>query len=320
MADERLIVEFWDVGQGDCSVIRIGPKRVVLIDVGPLGSPITTWLLRNREIEVERIVLTHSHEDHAGAVPSIIDAAAGRIDTVFFLQDGQPKDRRFAALFSKLNAACKAGAVKHLRRLEAPFIVWEDPKYKAVLEIKFPFYADNVEEQSSPNRTSGVLSLSIGGKVKIIWAGDSLIESVARECSGTLPDYLIGPHHGAPEDRNHKEAEDWLRSIGASINFLSVGSNNTYKHPQKSYMRKSIHAGSAIQCSQLTKLCDPERKKDVIQSHARLALPPPNTGISCRGPVRLVLNGMDLITDDLDDQHRSAINELERPQCIRLHR
>lgn len=317
MANQGLIVEFWDVGQGDASVIRYGGNRVTLIDVGPRGSPIVQWLLYHPSIYLDTIVLTHNDADHAGCLSAVIEAKKFRIGTVYFLKDRHTKDKQFARLFSRLDNAYRNKEIADLRRLEAPHQIWNSADLRTSIEVKYPFIRDNLLAKN-PNVTSGIVTLSVEGRVKVIWAGDSLIESVARECSGSHPDYLFGPHHGAPADRAATEAEGWLASIGAQVNLISVGSNNKYPHPQPSFIRKSLHAGSRVVCTQLTKLCDRSRKADVLNSHARLAIPRPNSGVGCRGPVRLTLRGGDLVGDELDAEHQWEILKLERPKCIQL--
>ena len=161
--------------------------------------------------------------------------------------------------------------------------------------------------------------MEVSGSIKIIWASDAYLEDLIRVCPDAKSPYMVGPHHGAPIDRGNGLAESWLRSVGAKINIISVGSRNRYDHPQKSYIRKAVAAGSRITCTQITPLCDKGRTKDVIKAHARYALPQPNTGIACRGPVRaMLLPSDDIIGDDLDAEHQEAIRSLQRPQCILL--
>ncbi len=230
MADEGLIIEFWDVGQGDASVLRIAHNRVILIDVGPRNSPIIDWLINYPSIYIESIILTHNDADHAGAMAAIANAARFRIGTVYFLVDRNKKDASFAGLFSRVHAGFKAGEIGALRRLEAPSIIWTNPAGDCRIEVKYPFFENNVLAPN-PNITSGIICLSVKGNTKIIWASDSLIESVQRECGGGAPDYMIGPHHGAPADRRSTMVKQWLQFINAGTHLFSVGSNNRYDHP-----------------------------------------------------------------------------------------
>jgi hypothetical protein len=318
VASKPLIIDFWDVGQGDASVIRPSVDEAFIIDVGPRGSPLLSWIIQHPRIAIRGVVLTHNDSDHAGAISALIDAAASRIDCVYFLVDENPKTERFVKLFSRLDSAYKSGQLKCIRRLESPDTVWSDASGTVELVVMYPNVMQNIPA-TTPNATAGILELRSAGVTKVIWASDAPIEIVAAQCASAKPDYLIGPHHGAPVDRANPSAESWLKSVGAQINLISVGSNNPYDHPQKSFLRKSCRAGSRIVCTELTSLCDKFRRTDVIKSHAQYTLPPPNTGIACRGPVRVQLypNG-DLIGDELDAAHQDAIRSLQRPQCLRL--
>lgn len=318
VARQPLIVDFWDVGQGDATVVRPTPNRAFIIDVGPRNSPIVDWIIRNPSIGIEGIVVTHNDADHAGALSALIDAASSRIECVYFLKDRSKKDAPFARLFSRLNDAFKAGELKNVKRLEAPGVLWQDPSKTVEITVQYPSVLENIAADDA-NETSGILMLGVKGVVKVLWAGDAPIEMVAKHCSGSRPDYMVGPHHGAPSDRAHPAAKGWLQDIGAQTNLISVGSRNGYQHPQVSFLRKTLHAGSRVVCTQLTPLCDKARKGDVIKSHARYGLPQPNTGIACRGVSRvMLLSSNDMIGDDLDVEHQEAIHRLQRPKCLRL--
>lgn len=264
------------------------------------------------------LVLTHNDADHAGAIGALIDGAASRIGCVYFLQDRDKKKSQFANLFGRLDEAYKKGELKKILRLEAPQVIWSDSTKSVEISVRYPSVMQNIPA-TTPNVTSAVIVLTAGNVVKIIWASDAPLEMVAAHCPDARPDYMVGPHHGAPIDRSKPGAEGWLRKIGAETILVSVGSFNTYPHPQKSFIRKSRHVGSRIVCTQLTKLCDKHRHTDVIKSHARYTLPPPNTGIACRGPVRVRLSrNDDIIGDDLDGAHQEEIKKLQRPQCLIL--
>jgi beta-lactamase superfamily II metal-dependent hydrolase len=318
MARQPIVIDFWDVGQGDATVIRPTPNRAFIIDVGPRNSPIVDWIAQHPRISIDGVVLTHNDADHAGAIAALIDAARSRIGTVYFLVDRGPKDKGFAQLFARLHQAFRAGEIKGIFRLEAPQRLWSDPTDTVHITVRYPDMVANVSA-TGPNQTSGILTLDVSGHVRVVWAGDAPIAEVSNVCSGSHCERMVGPHHGAPSDRADPATEARLKQIGARLNFISVGSNNRYEHPQKSYLRKAIAAGSQVICTQLTRLCDRDRVKDVVKSHARYALPHPNTGTSCRGTARvMLLSDDDIIGDDLDSEHQREIRNLQRPQCILL--
>jgi len=154
MARSPIIIEFWDVGQGDATVIRPDRTRVFLIDVGPRNSPVVQWIADNSQLKVEGIVLTHNDADHAGSISAFIEAAKFRIQRVYFLVDQNPKNERFAELFVHLDRAYKAGYVKEIIRLEAPQVVWVDPTGSVEICVRYPAVLANVAARTS-NQTAG---------------------------------------------------------------------------------------------------------------------------------------------------------------------
>jgi beta-lactamase superfamily II metal-dependent hydrolase len=91
MARAPIIIEFWDVGQGDATVIRPDRTSVFLIDVGPRNSPVVQWIAHNPHLKVDGVVLTHNDADHAGAISAFIEATKFPIQRVYFLVDENPK-------------------------------------------------------------------------------------------------------------------------------------------------------------------------------------------------------------------------------------
>ena len=172
MARPPIIVEFWDVGQGDASVIRPNRTQVFIIDVGPRNSPIVQWIANNPQLQVEGVVLTHNDADHAGAISAFVEAAKFRIHRVYFLVDENPKNERFTTLFAHLDRAYRAGQIKEVFRLEAPQVVWVDPTKTVEVRVRYPTVLANVPARN-PNQTASVLTLDVSGKVRVVWASDS---------------------------------------------------------------------------------------------------------------------------------------------------
>src|SRR2546429_7300991 len=96
MSDALLEIDLWDVGQGDCTVVKLPSGRLLIIDVGPRGSPLIDWLNEGsrRGVGVEAIVLTHNDADHAGALPSIVADHKQRIGAIWMLLDRQVDEPR----------------------------------------------------------------------------------------------------------------------------------------------------------------------------------------------------------------------------------
>jgi len=77
---ERIEVIFFDVGQGDCILIKTKNDRKILVDSGSGDKNIDDILLKNGIGSIDLAVLTHFHEDHYGGFIELVEK--GRIDTI----------------------------------------------------------------------------------------------------------------------------------------------------------------------------------------------------------------------------------------------
>lgn len=315
----RLEVNFWDVGQGDCSTITLPDGSLVIIDVGPRGSPLVDWL-NDHPRDIHAIVLTHNDMDHVGALPEIIGPFKNRIRNVFMLVDRPVDDPRFDRTFRCAHEGEQQNYYK-ITRLERGAVVWQDPQLNADLVPVFPTMSANIAGiVASPNETSAILSLRISGNTEIIWPGDSTLARLAQECPKTRPLMLVGPHHGAPKDANRKVAAACIAAVNPQHAYLSVASRNKYSHPRPRYILRLELGGCAVTCSQMTHHCDRATVAagiPVIATHLALGLRPPRRGVSCRGVVRLTWNGRSFDSDGYENEHAARIGKLRRALCLR---
>lgn len=324
MANRDLLVDFWEVGQGDCTVIHLPDGQLILIDVGPVGSPVVDWLARQPGRRIHSIVITHNDSDHVGALTSLVDCCRNRIGVVYVMADRNVHEQPFRDLFRRLDQAWKAKEIGALFRLEAPITIWSSPVSSGghatgefSLDVRHPTLSANVLT-SSPNDTSAVIVLTTPSSETLLWAGDTSVANVAAVASGTAPSLMLGPHHGAPIDRHEKDFAKRLKSIGPRAIVASVGTGNRYRHPCVNYIRNARRAGATFVCTQLTKQCEkPGRLRHVFKGAALLGLPQARKGFSCRGTIRLVYDGTQLRADAFaESAHGRAVKLLTRPKCI----
>lgn len=327
-----LIVDFWDVGQGDCSVVRLPGNELLVIDVGPRNSPIIEWLDARPAERVHTIVLTHNDEDHAGCFPAVIDQLGARLKNVFLLEDRHMNRQNTRRIVDCVNRWAKmTGGICH--RLETRpgelldvYSETDSEIGKLSLKAVHPSPIVSIENQTKAhpdhNIVSGILHLEINGDVKIIWGGDAPMKTVAATCCGTRPTVMVGPHHGGPTDRKEKGHERHYEALHPECVFVSAGTKNHHGHPIPRFIDLHNALGRRIVCSQLVH-CDRlrvEHRRSVLNNHLILGLVPPpgNRGVTCRGPMRFtwdVAQG-EFLPDEFHVKHLDALKNVDQPRCI----
>jgi competence protein ComEC len=333
MAEPLLQIDFWDVGQGDCSVVRLPDENLIIIDVGPVGSPLVDWLNeRKPQLSIELIVLTHNDYDHAGALTSIVKEHGERIKGIRMLQD---RDRN-SSTFLKIFRAAVDGHNRNLyslERLETGARLWSHEETNTRLTVLHPSFVQNVQA-TKPNDTSAVILLSVGERALIVWPGDLEIRNTANILNGVRPDILFGPHHGGPSDYPTKamrsksllqipsrmaDIREAVTSISPSRSFISVGTRNHHHHPRPGFLKLLANSGTKISCSEITNCCDRKHiseSRPVFQGAGALGLRAPRNGVACRGAMRYYLRDDTLIPDEYEEEHRIRVQNLLRPQCV----
>ncbi len=334
-----LRIDLWDVRQGDCTVLRLPTGRLIVIDVGPKGSPLVDWLNERRGSppEIDAIVLTHNDADHAGALASIIAEHKRRIGAIWMLLDRSATDPKFQKVFRAAEQGEKEGYYS-IRQLENGQALWASEDGTYCLRVIHPGFSENTNALigGQPNAASGLIVLDSGATRFLAWPGDLEIRKVASKLGERSPQVLVGPHHGGPSDyptkalrkrqpheamvNRRREIQSSIASIKPARAFISVGTKNAYHHPRPGYIQRLAGTGTRVVCSQLTNCCERESVRNgahVLQGSALLGLRPARTGVSCRGSMRLHLAEGELWMDQYDCEHLERVSRLLRPQCLR---
>lgn len=311
MAAEKLLIDFWDVGQGDGTVIRLPDGKLLLIDIGPKGSPIIDWL-GDHPFYIHSVVLTHNDEDHAGSLPSLVKLPTVSIQKIYMLLDRDKRSSKFQNMWRPVRERERKGHFAVIG-LSADTVIWQNGDTS--LQVVYPSFSENIEAHR-PNGTSAVLCLVHKGEIKIVWPGDAPMQVVAEKCPGAQPHLLHGPHHGGPVDRKKSMFGTFVGRLLPERIFVSVGSSNLYNLPSGDYLKLQTSRGCYITCTQLTKLCDSSRQKPVLQTALLLGLRAARTGIPCRGCFRLTFLDGTILSDAWDAEHLERVRTLRRPKCL----
>lgn len=232
--DGLLHVFFLNVGQGDSILIRTPSGKNILVD----GGPAKKVLLELNETlpwnsVLDYVVLTHPDRDHIEGLISVLK----RYRVKHVLTTGFYKNDYFSQAFLKL-----------VREKEIPVtlaeadgdIIFNDG---VIFDILFPF-SQHMEISDATNQTSLVAEV-IYGENEILLTGDadmSIEEKLIRVTDSLDTDILKIGHHGSKTSTG----EAFLHATSPAIAVISVGKENTYRHPHPSVMKRLLRCNRQI--------------------------------------------------------------------------
>jgi competence protein ComEC len=211
-----------DVGQGDSILLSGGQGRFALVDGGPDPVRLVESLQEYGVSQLELVVLTHVHADHATGLSGLVGRIPiGRVWAQTHPHETGASEKLFR-LLEQARVQVVAPAVGETYRLG-----------DLALSVDGP-----LRRYASPNDQSIVITVS-GPTRSMLLAGD--IETVAQAELGHLrADVLKVPHQGAATSD-----PEWLRGVGADIAVISVGPND-FGHPVDWVIATLEESGSAV--------------------------------------------------------------------------
>ncbi len=218
-------VSFVDVGQGDCAVVFTPERKCLIFDTGgvrekvfDVGGRVVVPYLKHENIRaVEKIFLTHVHEDHSGGAGSVIKKfPVGEIITA-----GESKSE-YAAVFGI--------AEEYLPPLRQGHAGEKFSVDGVEVEILF---APSV---GSGNEISNVYRVRYG-EITFLITGDLVkeIESqILHEGIDVSSTVLKVGHHGSATS----SSEEFLRAVKPKCSIICVGYGNNFGHPRAEVLER----------------------------------------------------------------------------------
>ena len=216
--DYPFCVTFFDVGQGDASLISCD-GYYILVDGGEVeySSTIINFLESNGIKKLDAYVLTHPHSDHIGAAADIINSVeCDKIFTTYFSEFNVPTTNVYERV---LDAIYESGA--------EPVAVEAGDSFRfgdLEIDIVAPIF-----ESEEYNAMSVVFTAQYKGS-SVLFTGDTIknVENQMLDYGYNVDaDVLKVAHHGSTTSNS----EAFIEAVSPELAVISCGAGNSYGHP-----------------------------------------------------------------------------------------
>lgn len=245
-SSNNLDVYFLDVGQAD-SILLSNNGHYMLIDAGNNedGPKLVNYFKSLGITKFDYVISTHAHEDHIGGMDDIIK----NFDIgTFYMPDLITTTKTFEDVLDALSEKQIA--------FETPTI---DQEFSFSDTKITTLYVNN--EVKNLNDSSIVLRLKHGTNT-FLFTGDASTKVEKQLLNKNIAsDVLKVGHHGS----RYSTSKEFLNKVNLQYAIISVGINNTYKHPHDETLKKLIDKKIIIYRTDQEGTIVAESNGDIIQ-------------------------------------------------------
>lgn len=239
-SDDKMRVHYLDVGQGNAALVETPHKKFILIDAGgrlgrgdgayDVGARVVVPYLRYAGVkELDMMVLTHGHQDHAGGATEVVRAIP--VDTVIVAREHQSK------------------SIRNLIRQDERYRVVEyaDSRTKREIDgvmIEILHAPTEMQGQRRGNEASNLVRVSYAGK-RFLFTGDmeSLQEeSIMMQNLDVASDVLCVAHHGSKTSTS----AEFLARCAPQYAIISAGYQNSFGHPHPTVLKRLAERDTVV--------------------------------------------------------------------------
>lgn len=219
-ADENTLnVYFIDVGQAD-SILLENKGHYMLIDAGNNedGPKLVNYFNEQDIKEFNYVVGTHAHEDHIGGMDDIIKNF--KINN-FYMPDAITTTKTFEDV---------------LDALEETNVIFQTPKVNQTFNLQDTTITtlSVTADEKNLNDASIVLKVKHGTNT-FLFMGDASTKIEKNLLNKDIKsDVLKVGHHGS----RYSTSLEFLKKVSPEYAVISVGENNTYKHPHEEILKR----------------------------------------------------------------------------------
>ena len=215
----ELVIDFFDIGQGDGALIRLPNGDDVVVDGGPdativkkLGATLPLY-----DHTIEYVILSHSHTDHLVGLVELLDRY--KVEVVI-MPEAEAHSAEYDAWMNKLQE----------KNIETKFITSTSTFELApnvVIDMLWPAQSFENKKVENLNNTSIVFKLTYGSSTAL-FTGDYEDEEMLVSLGGQLDvDLLKVGHHGS----SNANDDAYINVVKPEYAVISCGQDNSFKHP-----------------------------------------------------------------------------------------
>jgi len=222
--DDNLDIYFINVGQGDAELITTSQGSVILIDGGPsnnlsyeISNLLPFWI-----DYINLVIVSHSHADHISGLIDMLDRY--RINCILYDDTDDPISNTEKELREK---------IYDNPTKDSPPIVSGCLNKDDTLSVTNYANPNGADKQKNQNLES-IVTLISDGSFDVLFTGDAENEEQVNiiDMINTDIEILKVPHHGASDSFYG----DLIEKLKPELAVISVGKDNSYKHPNQSVL------------------------------------------------------------------------------------
>lgn len=238
-ARREIELHMLDVGQGDALALRTTRGNWILFDAGrawrtgDAGRAVIVPYLARRGGKLAAFVLSHPHNDHVGGASTILLALKPRSfhDPGFVAPTGS---------YAEALASATRSGTRWERVRPGDSLVIDG----LVVNFMAPDSAW-ASRLTDPNEASVIARVRFGA-VRFLLVGDAEKELeqwlVANDSADLRTDILKVAHHGS----STSTTERFLDAARPRVALISVGKDNSYRHPSPTVVERLARSGAAV--------------------------------------------------------------------------
>lgn len=225
-------IDFFDIGQGDASLIKLPNHKALLIDGGPdnlvirrLGETLPFY-----QRKIDLVILSHPHDDHILGLIEVVKRY--KIAALIYMRQNEAPDL--------LNYLLKVARHKNVNIIELKDSASMNLGSNCKLKVINP---ETLEIKEDPNN-SLIARINCPG-LSALFTGDNN-SSVEEELLKTSEDWSAQIFKAAHHGSKTANSEAFLSVVNPQLFIISVGLLNSFGHPHLEVISRVLEQGIKI--------------------------------------------------------------------------